>query len=59
MALGNKENWGSLDGGASKLSLGTIHSLPVDGVGAGLRARRTLKEKVVNKPCGKKTKESN
>lgn len=41
-----------------KLSLGIIHSPPINGMGAGIRAGRTCKEKAVNKPCGKQTKES-
>ena len=40
---------------AFKFSPGTLRSLSINGLGAGIRARRTYKEKVASKPCGKKT----
>lgn len=36
---------------------GTLRSLSINGLGDEVRARRTYKEKVASKPCGKKPKE--
>lgn len=40
---------------AFKFFPGTLRSLSINGLGDEVRARRTYKEKVASKPCGKKT----